>query len=215
MNRSDIRAIFKQLGCMGLQLSYDGKSPAPLSTPIAIGFAEDPEAQTPDLQVSMTTPHILNTNIDACNAFEEQTGNRYSLCAAGYISLKPALVKKLGITSGCLAKLPADLIIELSDLLTPAIKGELGVSCKAMTLEISCKPKWDKGFMALDLALSIPCTAEAWTNAKHLAEIQVAAGNAISTFWELRDASDAAPGTTPDTESLLNKFRLPPGGTQH
>jgi len=204
--------LLSDLCYLGSQISYNHHSPAALSTPLVFGWAKNETASTPGVQVSMTTPHLLNTNLDAVKKLEAETGNRYSLCAAGYVSISPLYALVFGLIDGD-SLLPQEFAIELASFLSAELKIALDIHSPAAVCELSTEAKWADGYAAIEFSLSFSCTAEDWTKAEHLAQVQVQAGRAISDYWEKQDRADAVLAVAKETSELLSRFGTPP--TKH
>lgn len=201
--------LLSDLVYLGSQLTYNLNSPAALSTPLVFGWAKNETARTPGVQVSMTTPHLLNTNLDAVKKLEAETGNRYSLCAAGYVSIAPLYTLVFGLIDGE-SELPQEFAIELALFLSKELKVAIDIHTPAAVCELSTEVRWAGGYAAIEFSLSFSCTAEDWTKAEHLAQVQVQAGRAISDYWEKQDRADAVLAVAKETTDLLSRFGTPP-----
>jgi hypothetical protein len=200
---------FSDLKFLGMQISYSNHTPAPLSTPLVFGWAIDPLANTPGIQVSMTTPHLLNTNLESVQLLEQQTGSRYSLLAAGYISFHPGYCSALGIAEDA-TELSEEFAGELGSFLTAQLIRAMEIKTPGAAVDMKNKIEWQFGFAAIEFTLDIVCTGEDWTKAEHLAQVQVTAGQAISEFWDKQDKAAALIAAGKETSEVLSRFGIPP-----
>ena len=181
--------IILGLNCLGVNFGYNYDEPEMMSMPIAVGWGKVRGLNTPQVQLSISPPVLLNTNLPSATALKDATGGRYALCSAGVLSLAPELLQKLFIPFKA-ESIEPEIFAAFAVLIAKDIRPAIHLQSSAVICEIDKEPHWVQGFCQFHIAVAFQTSKESYEKATNLYELMHRAAEAVEKHFEQRELGD-------------------------